>query len=75
MYLGEHSGLKTPEEIENVHRSYLHSVKSSREEAAASIIYSYKNAINGFSAFLTSQQADVLSGDYMLLHASMYIFE
>ncbi|XP_042005610.1 subtilisin-like protease SBT5.6 [Salvia splendens] len=61
VYLGGHSGLQTPEEIENIHRSYLHSVKSSREEAAASIIYSYKNAINGFSAFLTSQQADALS--------------
>ncbi|XP_047945003.1 subtilisin-like protease SBT5.6 [Salvia hispanica] len=61
VYLGEHSGLKTLEEIENIHHSYLHSVKSSREEAAASIIYSYKNAINGFSAFLTSQQADALS--------------
>ncbi|KAL1555928.1 subtilisin-like protease SBT5.6 [Salvia divinorum] len=57
VYLGDHSGVQTPQEIENVHHSYLHSVNSS----AASIIYSYKNAINGFSALLTPQQADAIS--------------
>lgn len=61
VYLGEHSGNKSLDEIESIHHSYLHSVKYSKEEAASSIIYSYKNAINGFSAFLTPQQAHEIS--------------
>ncbi|XP_057764064.1 subtilisin-like protease SBT5.6 [Salvia miltiorrhiza] len=61
VYLGEHSGDKTFQEIENTHHSYLHSIKYSKEEAAASIIHSYKNAINGFSALLTPQQAHAIS--------------
>ncbi|KAI3456086.1 hypothetical protein Pfo_012749 [Paulownia fortunei] len=61
VYLGEHSGEKTLQEIEEVHHSYLHSVKGSKEEAKACIIYSYKNVINGFSALLTPEEADTIS--------------
>ncbi|KAG8385366.1 hypothetical protein BUALT_Bualt03G0035600 [Buddleja alternifolia] len=61
VYLGEHNGEKTFEEIEDVHHSYLHLVKGSKEEAKACIIYSYKNVINGFSALFTSEEADAIS--------------
>ncbi|KAI3456085.1 hypothetical protein Pfo_012748 [Paulownia fortunei] len=61
VYLGEHSGEKTLQEIEDVHHSYLHSVKGSKDEAKACIIYSYKNVINGFSALLTPEEADTIS--------------
>ncbi|XP_027086792.1 subtilisin-like protease SBT5.6 [Coffea arabica] len=60
-YLGEHSGNRNPEEIEDQHHSYLRSVKGSQEEAKASHIYSYKNVINGFSALLTPEEASKLS--------------
>ncbi|KAL8521890.1 hypothetical protein ACS0TY_012153 [Phlomoides rotata] len=60
--LGGHSGTKSFQEIEDLHHSYLHSVKGSKEEVKACIIYSYKNAINGFSALLTPQEATTISG-------------
>ena len=62
MYIGEHSGEKTTTEIEDNHHSYLLSVKGSEEEAKASLIYSYKNVVNGFSAVLTAEEAAKLSG-------------
>ncbi|KAL8032358.1 hypothetical protein ABFX02_13G090700 [Erythranthe guttata] len=62
VYLGEHAGDKTFQEIEDVHHSYLHSVKGSREEAKACVVYSYKNVINGFSAVLTPDEAHQISG-------------
>lgn len=62
MYLGEHRGERTVEEIENSHHSYLHAVKATKEEAEASIIYSYKNVINGFSASLAPEEARRISG-------------
>ncbi|KAL8468349.1 hypothetical protein ACS0TY_031538 [Phlomoides rotata] len=61
VYLGGHSGTKSFQEIEDLHHSYLHSVKGSKEEVKACIIYSYKNAINGFSALLTPQEATTIS--------------
>ncbi|KAL7243380.1 hypothetical protein ACSBR1_015722 [Camellia fascicularis] len=61
VYIGEHSGEKTSHEIEDNHHSYLFSVKGSKEEAKASLIYSYKNVINGFSALLTQDEASKLS--------------
>ncbi|KAF6153101.1 hypothetical protein GIB67_034823 [Kingdonia uniflora] len=60
-YLGEHSGDKTHQEIEDTQHSYLLSVKSTEEEARASLLYSYKNNINGFAALLTADEAAVLS--------------
>uniref|UniRef100_A0A1S3ZCN9 Subtilisin-like protease SBT5.6 n=1 Tax=Nicotiana tabacum TaxID=4097 RepID=A0A1S3ZCN9_TOBAC len=63
VYLGEHSGEKTLKEIEDHHCSFLHSVKAtSKEEAKTSLVHSYKNVINGFSALLTPQEADMISG-------------
>ncbi|XP_009604279.1 subtilisin-like protease SBT5.6 [Nicotiana tomentosiformis] len=63
VYLGEHSGEKTLKEIEDHHCSFLHSVKgTSKEDAKASLVHSYKNVINGFSALLTPQEADMISG-------------
>ena len=62
VYFGEHSGEKTTREIEDDHHSYLLDVKGSKEEAKASLIYSYKNVINGFSALLTPDEATKLSG-------------
>ncbi|EYU28145.1 hypothetical protein ABFS82_13G090700 [Erythranthe guttata] len=61
VYLGEHVGDKTFQEIEDAHHSYLHSVKGSREEAKACVVYSYKNVINGFSALLTPDEAHKIS--------------
>ncbi|GER31810.1 subtilase family protein [Striga asiatica] len=57
VYLGEHDGEKTHQEIEENHHSYLFSVKESEEDAKASLIYSYKHSIDGFAAFLTQQEA------------------
>ncbi|CAN1814303.1 Subtilisin-like protease SBT5.6 [Linum perenne] len=63
VYLGEHdNGDKTSDEILQIHHSYLSAVKDSDEDAAASLIYSYKHSINGFAASLTSQQASILKG-------------
>lgn len=61
VYFGEHSGEKTLHEIEKTHHSYLLSVKGSEEEAASSLLYSYKRSINGFSALLTPEEASDLS--------------
>ncbi|XP_019166771.1 PREDICTED: subtilisin-like protease SBT5.6 isoform X2 [Ipomoea nil] len=61
VYLGEHSGGKSFKEIEDNHFSFLHSVKGSKEEAKASLVHSYKNVINGFSALLTQEEADRIS--------------
>nr|GMD06593.1 subtilisin-like protease SBT5.6 [Ipomoea batatas] len=61
VYLGEHSGGKSFKEIEDHHCSFLHSVKGSKEEASASLVHSYKNVINGFSALLTQEEADRIS--------------
>ncbi|KAL2467365.1 subtilase family protein [Abeliophyllum distichum] len=63
VYLGEHSGTKTFQEIEDFHRSYLHSVKGKTKEEAKDycLIYSYKNVINGFSALLSPEEAAKIS--------------
>ncbi|XP_019163543.1 PREDICTED: subtilisin-like protease SBT5.6 [Ipomoea nil] len=62
VYLGEHSGGKSFQEIEDFHCSFILSVKGgSREEARASLVHSYKNVINGFSALLTPDQANKIS--------------
>ncbi|KAH0699523.1 hypothetical protein KY284_013738 [Solanum tuberosum] len=65
VYLGEHNGEKTLKEIEDHHYSFLHSVKgttTSKEDVRASLVHSYKNVINGFSAVLTPQEVDMISG-------------
>lgn len=52
-------------EIEDDHHSYLQLAKNiSKLEAKASLVYSYKNIINGFSAWLTPHEAAMLSGIY-----------
>ncbi|XP_028111860.1 subtilisin-like protease SBT5.6 isoform X1 [Camellia sinensis] len=61
VYIGEHLGEKTYHEIEDAHHSYLLSIKSSKQEAKASLVYSYKKVINGFSAWLTPDQAAKLA--------------
>ncbi|CAA2997276.1 subtilisin-like protease [Olea europaea subsp. europaea] len=61
VYLGEHSGEKTYNEIEENHHSYLFSVKETVEDAKSSLIYSYKSSINGFAALLTPDEASKLS--------------
>ncbi|KAL0442584.1 UNVERIFIED_CONTAM: Subtilisin-like protease SBT5.6 [Sesamum latifolium] len=61
VYFGEHSGVRTFQEIEETHHSYLLSVKETEEDARSSLVYSYKNSINGFAAFLTPHEADRLS--------------
>ncbi|KAL7212680.1 hypothetical protein ACSBR2_015376 [Camellia fascicularis] len=61
VYIGEHLGEKTYQEIEDAHHSYLLSIKSSKQEAKASLVYSYKKVINGFSAWLTPDQAAKLA--------------
>ncbi|KAL7243365.1 hypothetical protein ACSBR1_015708 [Camellia fascicularis] len=61
VYIGEHIGEKTYQEIEDAHYSYLLSVKSSKQEAKASLVYSYKKVINCFSAWLTPDQAAKLA--------------
>ncbi|KAH0723926.1 hypothetical protein KY289_006970 [Solanum tuberosum] len=64
VYLGEHNGDKTFKEIEDHHCSFLHSVKgtTSKEDVRTSLVQSYKNVINGFSALLTPQEAYMISG-------------
>ncbi|XP_015065290.1 subtilisin-like protease SBT5.6 [Solanum pennellii] len=65
VYLGEHNGDKTLKEIEDHHCSFIHSVKgttTSKEDVRASLVHSYKNVINGFSAVLTPQEVDMISG-------------
>ncbi|XP_027086726.2 subtilisin-like protease SBT5.6 [Coffea arabica] len=61
VYLGEHSGNRNFEEIEEHHHSFLHSVKGSKQEAETCLIHSYKHIINGFSAFLTPEEASTVS--------------
>ncbi|KAK4440105.1 Subtilisin-like protease SBT5.6 [Sesamum alatum] len=61
VYLGEHSGVRTFQEIEENHHSYLLSVKETEEDARTSLVYSYKNSINGFAARLTPHEANRLS--------------
>ncbi|XP_022847644.1 subtilisin-like protease SBT5.6 [Olea europaea var. sylvestris] len=61
VYLGEHSGEKTHNEIEENHYSYLFSVKETVEDAKSSLLYSYKSSINGFAALLTPDEASKLS--------------
>ena len=46
VYFGERSGEKTLNEIEDIHHSYLLSVKKNEVEARASLIYNYKQSIN-----------------------------
>ncbi|PIN22581.1 Tripeptidyl-peptidase II [Handroanthus impetiginosus] len=61
VYFGEHNGGKTYQEIEETHHSYLLSIKETEEDAKSSLIYSYKNSINGFAALLTPHEASILS--------------
>ncbi|CAA0841641.1 subtilase family protein [Striga hermonthica] len=61
VYLGEHHGDKTHQEIEENHHSFLFSVKETEEDAKSSLIYSYKRSINGFAAFLTQREASEIS--------------
>ncbi|XP_047312926.1 subtilisin-like protease SBT5.6 [Impatiens glandulifera] len=62
VYFRGHSRDKTTSEVEDVHLSHIELVKGSREEAKASLLYSYKKVINGFSAMLSPEEATQLSG-------------
>lgn len=73
MYFGEHSGDKTLQEIEESHVSYLYYVKETEEDAKSSIIYSYKQTINGFAALLTPLEASKLSGELALFRMVMQL--
>ncbi|MQL72927.1 hypothetical protein Taro_005253 [Colocasia esculenta] len=61
VYLGEHQRAKTVEEIHGDHHSFLLSVKDSEAQARESLLYSYKNSINGFAALLSPDEAARLS--------------
>ncbi|KAL0910553.1 hypothetical protein M5K25_021547 [Dendrobium thyrsiflorum] len=61
VYLGEHSGNSTADQIQNHHHSFLLSIKESDETARESLLYSYKNSINGFAATLSEQEAAKIS--------------
>ncbi|XP_015055238.1 subtilisin-like protease SBT5.6 [Solanum pennellii] len=61
VYLGEHNGDKTWKEIEDHHCSFLQGT-TSKEGVRTSLVQSCKNVINGFSALLTPQEADMISG-------------
>ncbi|XP_068666930.1 subtilisin-like protease SBT5.6 [Aristolochia californica] len=63
VYLGEHQrqGQKTVPDIQHEHHSFLLSVKNSEEEARGSLLYSYKNSLNGFAALLTQEEVSKLS--------------
>ncbi|KAF5190890.1 Subtilisin-like protease SBT5.6, partial [Thalictrum thalictroides] len=62
VYFGVHDGLKTHQEIEDHHHSYLTtSLQQTKETAKANVLYSYKNSINGFAALLTPEEASTLS--------------
>ncbi|EHA8591949.1 hypothetical protein COCNU_contig69107584G000010 [Cocos nucifera] len=61
VYLGEHGGTKTTQEIQGDHHSLLLSVKNREAEARESLLYSYKNSINGFAALLSDEEATKLS--------------
>ncbi|PKA50969.1 Subtilisin-like protease [Apostasia shenzhenica] len=60
--IGEPIGAATVQEIKERHHSFLLSVKKSEEKARDSILYNYKNTINGFAAFLSDEEAAELSG-------------
>ncbi|CAD6236964.1 unnamed protein product [Miscanthus lutarioriparius] len=60
VYLGEHAGEKVEEAILEDHHTLLLSVKSSEEEARASLLYSYKHTLNGFATFLSKEEATKL---------------
>ncbi|KAI0496972.1 hypothetical protein KFK09_023298 [Dendrobium nobile] len=61
VYLGDHSGRLTAEQIQNHHHSLLLSIKESDESARESLLYSYKNSINGFAATLSEHEAAKIS--------------
>ncbi|XP_038721935.1 subtilisin-like protease SBT5.6 [Tripterygium wilfordii] len=61
VYLAEHKGNSTLYDKEEIHLSYLSSVKEAREEVKDSLLYSYKHSINGFAASLTPDEAFRLS--------------
>ena len=59
-------------EIEDIHHSYLLSVKKNEVEARASLIYSYKQSFNGFTAVLTPEEASKLSSNKQKQHISLF---
>ncbi|KAF9593855.1 hypothetical protein IFM89_025640 [Coptis chinensis] len=61
VYLGDHDGSKTHQEIEDTHHRHLLSVKKNEQEGGSHILYSYKNSVNGFAAVLTAGEAKLLS--------------
>ncbi|KAH7282045.1 hypothetical protein KP509_35G009600 [Ceratopteris richardii] len=52
----------SPETLESSHLQILTSLLGSEEAAMAALLYSYKTTVNGFSAKLTSAQAEELRG-------------
>ncbi|KAI6703538.1 hypothetical protein NL676_012674 [Syzygium grande] len=62
VYLGKHDRGKSKHEIEDRHLSHLSSIKAiGVEEARSSLLYSYKNSLNGYAAVLTPDEASRLS--------------
>ncbi|KAJ6830417.1 subtilisin-like protease SBT5.6 isoform X1 [Iris pallida] len=62
VYLGEHNKkTRTIQAIEENHLSLLLSVKKSEDAARESLLYSYKNSINGFAAILSDEEAAKIS--------------
>ncbi|XP_030547358.2 subtilisin-like protease SBT5.6 [Rhodamnia argentea] len=62
VYLGQHDGSQSKNEIEDYHLSHLSSIKAIDVEGArSSLLYSYKNSFNGYAAVLTPDEASRLS--------------
>jgi hypothetical protein len=68
-YLGEKK-YDDPTLVTASHHDMLTSVLGSKEEALASIAYSYKHGFSGFAAMLTEEQADNLAGELSLANKS-----
>ncbi|XP_024544835.1 subtilisin-like protease SBT3.9 [Selaginella moellendorffii] len=60
VYLGGTRGIAA-ETLTTTHQNILARAIGSEEGAAGAMIYSYKHALSGFAAYLTDEQANVLS--------------
>ncbi|WOL04931.1 hypothetical protein Cni_G13654 [Canna indica] len=60
VYLGERKH-ENPEHVTASHHDLLTSLFGSKEDALASIVYSYKHGFSGFAAMLTEEEAEELA--------------